>query len=251
MRWLKRLGQMLRELFGISAPDPEERDPEAVLEKAKQAFRNKMAEHNRALARIGGIAERLKNQIETKTARAIELEKRVLANCKVANTELAGSLARELQEIKADLQGDARELEDAEAAYQSNLNVAKIVQKEFEEKVKALERHINRVELEEAQAEASSALEEVASFDVDDIGDTLNNLEVLLDTKRVTAAARARVAKDLGVEVEFEEQEAENKALEQRVLSDFLARHGVAKDEVSPTRKAAQAKTPATGVSDS
>ena len=62
-----------------------------------------MAQYNMALARMAGIAERLKSQIKRKTLRAQDLEQRIMANHRAGNLELAGSLARELQELKADL----------------------------------------------------------------------------------------------------------------------------------------------------
>ena len=88
---------------------------------------------------MAGVAERLKTQIKAKTSRAQDLERRILANHRAGNMELAGSLARELQELKADLTTDTRELQETEEAYQGNLRQAKVAQKEFEDKVRRLE----------------------------------------------------------------------------------------------------------------
>ena len=82
----------------------EESNPEALMEAARQEFRDKMAQYNMALAKMAGIAERLKVQIKSKSVRAQDLERRVLANHRAGNMDLAGSLARELQEfVKARL----------------------------------------------------------------------------------------------------------------------------------------------------
>ena len=47
-----------------------------------------MAHYNTALARMAGIAERLKGQVKMKTARAQDLERRILANHAAGNLEL-------------------------------------------------------------------------------------------------------------------------------------------------------------------
>src|SRR5215510_11476741 len=136
MALFARVGRLVRGFLGIFIGGLEERNPEALMEAARQEFRDKMAQYNMALARMAGVAERLKSQIKTKSVRAGELERRILANHQAGNLELAGSLARELQDLKADLATDTAELKDTEDAYQGNLRQAKVVQKEFEDKVR-------------------------------------------------------------------------------------------------------------------
>src|SRR5512137_1696027 len=116
-----RLGRLFRGLLGLFISGIEERNPEALMEAARQEFRDKMAQYNMALARMAGVAERLKSQIKAKTAKAQDLERRVLANHRAGNMDLAGSLARELQELKADLTVDTQELAETEEGYQGNL----------------------------------------------------------------------------------------------------------------------------------
>ena len=91
-----RLSRLLKGFLGLFISGLEERNPEALMEAARQEFRNKMAQYNLALAQMAGVAERLKNQIKGKTGRAQELERRILANHQAGNMELAGTLAREL-----------------------------------------------------------------------------------------------------------------------------------------------------------
>src|SRR5262245_16252086 len=123
---MSRLGRLLRGFLGLFISGLEERNPEALMEAARQEFRQNMTQYNSALAQMAGVAERLKNQIKTKAARAQELERRILANHQAGNLELAGTLARELQELKADLSTDTNELQDTEGAYQGNLRQAKL-----------------------------------------------------------------------------------------------------------------------------
>ncbi|HVS70579.1 MAG TPA: PspA/IM30 family protein [Phycisphaerae bacterium] len=227
MGMFSRIGRLFRGFFGLFVSGLEEKNPEALMEAAKQDFRNKMALHNQALARMAGIAERLKSQIKQKTARAQELETRILANHRAGNMDLAGSLARELQELRADLTHDTAELADTEEAYQNNVRQAKVAQKEFEEKIRKLENQLSQVRVKEAQAEAASAMNNVA-FKVGDLGDTMKTVEDVLNKRYEQSAGKARVAKDMIDTGALAEKETERKALEQNALAEFLASQGIA-----------------------
>jgi phage shock protein A len=134
-----RIGRLFRGFLGLFISGIEEANPEALMEAARQEFRTKMTQYNLALAKMAGVAERLKSQVNGKAIKAQDLERRILANHRAGNMELAGSLARELQELKADLSIDSNELKETEEAYQANLRQAKLAQREFEDKVHRLE----------------------------------------------------------------------------------------------------------------
>jgi phage shock protein A len=221
-----RLGRLFRGLLGLFVSGIEERNPEALMEAARMEFREKMTQYNTALARMAGIAERLKSQVKAKTIRAQELERRIIANHHAGNMDLAGSLARELQELKADLTIDTQELAETEEAYQGNLRQAKLAQKEFEEKVHKLEKQLSQVQIKEAQAEAAAALGS-AAFKVGDLGDTMKTVEDILAKRYEKSAGKTRVAKDLVDLGTVTEKENERKALEQAALADFLASQGI------------------------
>jgi phage shock protein A len=226
MALFARLGRLFRGFLGLFISGIEEANPEALMEAARQDFRDKIAQYNMALARMAGLAERLKSQVKAKTVRAQDLERRILANHHAGNLELAGSLARELQELKADLAADTQELKDTEEAYQGNLRQAKLTQKEFEDKVRKLEKQLSQVQIKEAQAEAAAALSS-AAFKVGDLGDTMKTVEDILTKRYEVSAGKARVAKDL-VDIEaIAEKEGERKALEQAALAEFLASQGI------------------------
>jgi phage shock protein A len=175
---------------------------------------------------MAGVAERLKNQIKNKTARAQELTRRIMANHQAGNMELAGTLARELQELKGDLTTDTNELQETETAYQANLRQAKVTQKEFEDKVNKLQKQLSQVKIKEAQAEAAAALSSVA-FKVGDLGDSMKTVEEVLNKRYERSAGKARVAADLVNMNEIQEKESERKALEQSALAEFLASQGI------------------------
>ena len=221
-----RIGRLVRGFFGLFISGLEQSNPEALMEAARQEFRSKMTQYNMALAKMAGVAERLKVQVNAKTAKSQDLERRIMANHRAGNMELAGSLARELQELKADLNVDALELKESDDAYQANLRQAKLAQREFEDKVHRLEKQLSQVKVKEAQAEAASALSSVA-FKVGDLGDTMKTVEEVLQKRYEVSAGKARLAKDM-VDLEaVQEKENERKALEQVALAEFLASQGI------------------------
>jgi phage shock protein A len=233
-----RIGRLFSGFLSLFVSGIEQRNPEALMEAAKQEFRDRMAQYNTALARMAGIAERLKSQIKNKTIKAQDLERRILANNRSGNLELAGSLARELQELKSDLTVDTQELADTEEAYQGNLRQAKLAQKEFEDKIRKLDTQLSQVRIKEAQAEAAGALGNVA-FKVGDLGDTMKTVEEVLNKRYEVSAGKARLAKDMVDLDRLHEKESERKALEQVALADFLASQGIQATAPASTAPAA------------
>jgi phage shock protein A len=221
-----RIGRLFSGFLSLFISGLEQKNPEALMEAARQEFRQKMTQYNLALAKMAGVAERLKTQVKGKAARAQDLERRVLANHSAGNMELAGTLARELQELKADLTVDTQELQETEEAYQANLRQAKVAQQEFQDKIGRLEKQLSQVKIKEAQAEAAAALGS-AAFKVGDLGDTMKSVEEILAKRYEVSAGRARVAKDLVDLSAVQEKENERKALEQHALAEFLASQGI------------------------
>ena len=235
-----RIGRLFRGFLSLFISGIEEANPEALMEAARQDFRQKMTQYNLALAKMAGVAERLKVQVKAKAVKAQDLERRILANHSAGNLELAGTLARELQELKVDLQTDSHELTETEEAYQANLRQAKVTQQEFQDKVRKLEKQLSQVQIKEAQAEASTALSSVA-FKVGDLGDTMKTVEDILQKRYEVSAGKARVARDMVDMDAIQEKESERKALEQQALAEFLASQGV---QATPASSAQS--TPAT-----
>ena len=236
-----RIGRLLRGFFGLFISGLEESNPEALMEAARQEFRTKMTQYNLALAKMAGVAERLKAQVSSKAAKAQDLERRILANHRAGNMDLAGSLARELQELKADLAIDTQELTESDEAYQANLRQAKVAQREFEDKVRRLEKQLSQVKVKEAQAEAASALSNVA-FKVGDLGDTMKTVEEILQKRYEVSAGKARLAKDMVDMEAVTEKENERKALEQVALAEFLATQCIQAAPASETQAPTSAK---------
>jgi phage shock protein A len=221
-----RIGRLFRGFVSLFISGIEESNPEALMAAARDDFKTKMAHFNTALARMAGIAERLKGQVKMKTARAQDLERSILANHSAGNLERAGMLARELQELKSDLGTDAEELKESEEAYQANLRQRNVVQREFDDKVQRLSKQLSQVQIKEAQADAAAAISNTA-FKVGDLGDTLKDVEGILAKRYEVSAGKARVAKDSVDMSVVVEKENERKALEQNALAEFLASQGI------------------------
>jgi phage shock protein A len=236
-----RIARLFRGFLGLFISGLEEANPEALMEAAREEFRTKMTQYNLALAKMAGVAERLKTQVKSKAARAQDLERRILANHRAGNMDLAGSLARELQELKADLTADTQELKDTEEAYEANLRQAKLAQREFEDKVRRVEKQLSPPPPKEAQAEAAAALSNVA-FKVGDLGDTLKTVDEILQKRYEVSAGKARLAKDMVDIGQIEEKENERKALEQVALAEFLATQGIQATPSSETATPAPTK---------
>lgn len=232
-----RIGRLFRGFLSLFISGIESANPEALMEAAREEFHRKMTQYNLALAKMAGVAERLKGQVKAKAARAQDLERRILANHSAGNLELAGTLARELQELKADLTTDTQELSETEEAYQLNLRQAKVAQQEFQDKVRRLEKQLSQVQIKEAQAEAATALSNVA-FKVGDLGDTMKTVEDILQKRYEVSAGKARVARDMVDVHTIQEKEGERKALEQAALAEFLASQGI---QATPTAQSTAA----------
>ena len=67
-----RIGRLFRGVLGLFISGIEQANPEALMEAARQEFRSRMTQYNLALARMAGVAERLKSQVGAKTTRAQE-----------------------------------------------------------------------------------------------------------------------------------------------------------------------------------
>jgi len=130
MNLFRRLRRLVSGLAGLLITSVEQQNPEALLDAAKQDFLAKVAQYNQALVQLASVAERIKTHLQSKTSRAMELERRIIANHKSGNIDLAGSLARELQEIQKDIQQSAQELKETEAAYENNIANAKLARRE-------------------------------------------------------------------------------------------------------------------------
>ena len=175
-----RIGRLFRGFFGLFISGIEEANPEALMEAARQEFRTKMTQYNLALAKMAGVAERLKSPGERQGGQGAgpraadpgQSPRRQHGAGRLARARAAGAQGRSRRRLAASCK-------ETEEAYQANLRQAKLAQREFEDKVHRLEKQLSQVKIKEAQAEAASALSSVA-FKVGDLGDTMKTVEEVL-----------------------------------------------------------------------
>ena len=99
-----RIGRLLRGFLGLFISGVEEANPEALMEAARQEFREKMSQYNLALARMArrGRAPEGPGQAPRRRARRSS-SAASSPTIAPATWSWPASLARELQELKADL----------------------------------------------------------------------------------------------------------------------------------------------------
>ena len=196
------------------------------MDAARQEFREKMAQYNMALARMAGVAERLKGQVKLKTQRATIWSAASSPTTRPATWSWPAPSPASCRSSRPTSPPTWPSCPRPRRPTQANLRQAKVVQKEFEDKVKRLEKQLDQVKIKEAQAEAAGALTN-ASFKVGDLGDTMKTVDEVLQKRYEQAAGKARVAKDLVDMDKVREKENESKALEQAALAEFLASQGI------------------------
>jgi phage shock protein A len=252
MAIFERIGRLFRGIGGLFVDKLERGHPEALMEAARQDFRGRMAQYSTALAQLAGLADHLKLRIHAQTAKAQQIERQILANHQAGKTDAAATLAREFQDVQADIAAQSQELARTEEDYRASLQQAQALQREFQDKVRNMERHLSEVKLREAQAEAARYDElsrggamPVNPLNAGGLDDTTRTVEDVLARRLEASAGKARLAQDLagaqnlsgaqniaGAQDVSDQQtrtetEDERKALNRQSLADFLAGKGI------------------------
>ncbi len=176
-----RIGRLLRGFLGLFISGIEEANPEALMEAARQEFRDQ-DDAVQPGARQDGRRRRAAQepgQRQGRRARRSSSAGSWPTTAPATWSSPARSRAS-CRSSRRDLDRRHRsELKETEEAYQANLRQAKLAQQEFEDKVRTLEKQLSQVKIKEAQAEAATALSSVA-FKVGDLGDTMKTVEEVL-----------------------------------------------------------------------
>src|ERR1044071_64761 len=226
LRMLRRLRNLIRGFFPLSASGIERRNPEALLEVEKENLRRQIANYNQGLAAHAGLCERLMAQIRKLEADERDLRAKTSANLRAGNRELASEHALRLDTARRELGENRTQLEQAETTYRELLKARDVSVRAAQEKIAALKSSINDLKIKRATAE----LAEMASGMISSIGgsgDTLSRLHEMVEEEREKAAGRARVARDSLAGTEVAVKEEEHRALADQALADFEAREGI------------------------
>ena len=108
---------LVRGFFGSFIGALEKDNPEALIENEKENLRNLLSKYNENLARSAAFVERLRRTVKADETKEKELSAKIKANVSVGNTQVAGQLAMQYQELKQRLNDNRQQLEMAEANY--------------------------------------------------------------------------------------------------------------------------------------
>lgn len=222
----QRLKTLFRGFLSLFVTGLEKANPKALIEAEKENLRAQIARFNTNLAQHAGFCERLLRQIKTLEAQEKDLAAKAAAHLRAGNREAAGQYALQLQGVKAQLEENRGQLQDAEKTYQNLIQARDVTVREAKTKIQKLERMLSETEMLEAQAE----LQEMATGMISTIGgagDTLDRVEGYLNERRDQAAGRARVAKGTLDMTDVQLKEGEQKALADQALAEFASAYGL------------------------
>lgn len=211
----------------------ERRNPEALLEKEKENLRKLIARYNDGLISHAALSERLMTQVRRGEREMEELAARVQAHLNASNRKAAARHALQRKQVTSRLGEDRKQLEEAERTYSELVRTRDMAVAEAKDKIEQLRREIGDLKVKRAIAD----LEGMAAAMVSDLGgtgDSFNRLQEMVSEEREKAAARARVAGD-GLDAEdLAAKEAEQDALAEQALQDFLSSEPEDEPELPP-----------------
>ena len=236
----KRIGNLIKGLFGLFIGGIEKRNPEALLDVEKENLRKQISEFNKGLATHAALVEKLISQTKKLSKEETALRAKTTANLKAGNRQVAGEYAMKLRSVDAEHDEMVGQLEGAELRYKELVKARDVSVKTAKKKMEELSRNIDDMKVQKAMAE----INEMASGMISEIGgagDSLNRLEEMVTDERNKAAGRARVAKDTIDMGDIHMQAAEEEALAEMALADFAAAEGI---DLEPTEQPATEEKP-------
>jgi len=203
----------------------ERRNPEALLELEKENLRKLIGRFNEGLVSHAALCERLMTQVKRGEVQQRELTAKIQAHLNADNRKSAARYALELKQVEGRLAEDRKQLEDAEQTYRNLVRTRDVAVAETRDKIEQLRRQIGDLKVKRAVADLESMAAAMVS-DLGGAGDSFSRLQEMVEEEREKAAARARVAigsvdaRDLAI------KEAEQDALADQALEEFLALEG-------------------------
>jgi phage shock protein A len=221
----KRIGNLFRGFLGLSVSGMERRNPEALLEVEKENLRSQIARYNQGLASHAGICENLMAQVKKLETEERDVRAKTTANLRVGNNDAAAQYALRLQTISADLEKYRTQLEQAEATYKELIQARDVSVQAAQAKIASLKAGLDDLKIKKATAELSEMTNGMISK-IGGAGDTLDRLQTMVQEEQQKAAGRLRVARDSVNKGDVVLAQAEQKALAEQALADFVAREG-------------------------
>jgi phage shock protein A len=232
----QRFANLIRGFFNGVASGFEKRNPELLLENAKEDLRKNVIAMRNGRAQLAAQSASLQRQIAEQKIRERERQGRVQVFLDAGKDEQAGDAALELQTIKDDLAKNTDQLHQNETAYKEFTAMCATTEKELTRKIQEYARMISEAKAKEAAAEAAEFIAGTISS-TSASGENLDRLKNVVTEKLDTASGRLRAAQDTTGFSNIKAMQEERQLRSQAALASFKAARGL---------KTGSAATPAT-----
>ncbi len=221
-----RFANLIRGFFNAIASGFEKRNPELLLENAKEDLRKNVIAMRNGRAQLAAQSASLQRQIAEMKIRERELEGRVQVFLDAGKDEQAGDAALELQTIKDDLAKNTDQLTQNEAAYKEFTAMCATTEKELMRKIQEYGRMISEAKAKEAAAEAAEFISGAIS-NTTGAGDNLDRLKTVVTEKLDSASGRLRAAQDTTGFANVKAMQEERQLRASAALASFKAAKGL------------------------
>jgi phage shock protein A len=201
----------------------ERRNPEALLEREQERFRDLISQFNQGLVTHATLAERLKSVVSANELKAAQTMTKVQALLRAGDSKAAGRHALELQQLEAALTSDHKKLDEAEAKYRYLVEARDTAVRETKTRMEQLRWQIGDLKVNRAMADLENMAAAMVGG-ITDPGDGLNRLQELVIEENDKAKASARVANANFTATDYTARESEQDALAAQALADIVSR---------------------------
>ncbi len=243
----QRFTNLIRGFFNSIASGFEKRNPELLLENAKEDLRKNVIAMRNGRAQLAAQSASLQRQLAEQKMRERELEGRVQVFLDAGKEEQAGDAALELQTIKDDIAKNSDQLAQNENAYKEFTAMCATTEKELTRKIQEYARMISEAKAKEAAAEAAEFISG-AITSTSASGENLDRLKNVVTEKLDTASGRLRAAQDTTGFSNIKAMQEERQLRSQAALASFKAARGLKSTATpaAPTEAAKPTMSPST-----
>lgn len=239
-----RIGNLIRGFFNLFLSNVENSNPKALLANIEENMRTDIGKFNVGLISQATVIEKLKSQVNRQTAEKADLRAKAAAFAKAGRMDAAKEAAFNLQKVDTDLTHNQEQLDAASKTYDGLVKMRDQTVKQARERIEKIKSSLSEAD----RNKALSNLTEVANSMISETnshGEQLNRLDEIAENQRATSAARLKVAQGSMNLDKIDEMEAQDNALKDQALADFMAKEGITNPN-APTTQTAQVAVAAT-----
>jgi phage shock protein A len=237
----QRFTNLIRGFFNAIASGFEKRNPELLLENAREDLRKNVINMRNGRAQLAAQSASLQRQVAEGKIREREMEGRVQVFLDAGKEEQAGDAALELQAIRDDLSKNSDQLTQNEQAYKEFTAMCATTEKELVRKMQEYARMISEAKAKEAAAEAAEFISGAISSTAG-AGDNLDRLKTVVTEKLDSASGRLRAAQDTSGFANVKAMQEERQLRASAALASFKAAKGLKAGAGASAEKAEPAK---------